>query len=681
MLAGAFATAQTAEFAHLATGPGAGCLLVADPLRDRVIALESYPESRLWEWDGMVWAQRLGAGSLGSSVPFTAFYDAGRRALVALGTAEHVWDGVRWNTFGMPAPGTSLTNSLKAHDSHRQRHVVFNGVDVAEWDGAQWHLTSPIPSPGYRDAAFAYDPVHRRTLLYGGHGMDDLWSWDGSGWTVLQLHGAPGARDGASFGCDAATGRMVLYGGDAAPHATWALAGTLWTRITTAHDAGPRAGARMVFDGKGLLLIGGSATQGGELWRFQNGDWIELDGGTPVPRNDPAWAWDPARGETVLFGGSSGYQQTRQLHSDTWTFGDRWRHHAIPGPSPRSHAGLAWSAVDNAMLLFGGAGATDTWSWNGAAWAQRTSPATPPWRTEMAFAPDPGGGVLMFGGGATSSPLGDQWRWNGSGWQQLAPAPMPGPRHAMHAVHDPLRNVVVMVGGYSPYPSAETWEWDGAAWAPRTACPHNTSSRTERACYRPENARVLLEGTLRMEWDGTTWTMLPPPAGLAVAGPRASGDLRRSRVLRFPMHDASIQFRSNLGVFTATAAAATRLGFGCAFGPAPGITTVGRPSPGAATFRLATATFAAGAPTLVAIGLQSGNQALGSGCNLWLAGPWVTSVSVASAAAEVTTPLPIPASLALRGIELFAQAAVLDPPRALLAGITMSDALRVAIGD
>jgi hypothetical protein len=683
---------QSAAYANVPTTPGPASRLTWDSTRGRLVALEVQPEPRLWDWDGAAWEPRLGAPTHGPELPFFTAYDAQRRVLITAAESANwfyiyvrEWDGARWTVRQFPALTYLDARTPCAYDTHRRRLVAAADPDVIEWDGAQWFVHSPTPTPGFRsNAALGYDPVHQRTVLYGGvlypNVLADCWAWDGGAWTQLSGNAPPGPRSGASLQFEPTTGRLLLYGGATGDTSTWALQGTTWTQVATSRNPGDRTDARWEWDGTGLLMHGGSATQGTEPWRFQTNDWVELPGGSPSPRWDAAFAWDAARGQAVAFGGYTGTQPPLTWFHDTWTYDGRWHHHqAATHPSARTNAAFAWSSPDNALLLFGGGDAIsplgDTWNWTGTNWLRRTPATSPPPRTAAAVAEDPAGGVLLFGGFDGVYYLGDQWHWDGVNWQLQTPAAPPGARAWAMATRDPLRNVVVLAGGHAGLSLLpETWEWDGAQWAQRAATPFTTGTRYERMCFRPDTGRVFVEGTGRWEWDGANWLTITA-TGAGLNGSRIAADPGRRRILRFPL------FPDALGVWTSTPASVARYGVGCAIGPAPGITTVGRPKPGEAGFRVATATFAPGAWTLHAVGLAAIDQPLGRGCSLLVGTVLGTQFSAATAAGEASYGIALPPDPGLCGIPLYVQAAVFDPARALYQGVTISDGLRLTIGD
>jgi hypothetical protein len=185
--------------------------------------------------------------------------------------------------------------------------------------------------------------------------------------------------------------------------------------------------------------------------------------------------------------------------------------------------------------------------------------------------------------------------------------------------------------------------------------------------------QIALSSTLLYHWTGTDWVASAAasnPQGAFVADPMRG-------LLTFPQQTG--QF-GRLTLLTSVPAAVTGYGAGCALGSAPGLGAVGRPQPGTAAFRFEVQTFAGSSPVLLLAGLNAQNTPLGNGCVLLVAQPAVAHFAVASPAGWGPFPMAIPANHALLGLQVFAQAAVLDPPRSVFGGITISGGLRVAVG-
>jgi hypothetical protein len=127
----------------------------------------------------------------------------------------------------------------------------------------------------------AYDAATGTVVLFGGearHGvtgttLGGTWTWDGSTWTRQAPATSPPARYEASMAYDAATGTAVLFGGYNAASTrfadTWTWDGSTWTKQTPAKVPYPRAGASMAYDaatGTVVLFGGTSGHPLGNTW-------------------------------------------------------------------------------------------------------------------------------------------------------------------------------------------------------------------------------------------------------------------------------------------------------------------------------------------------------------------------------------------------------------------------------
>jgi hypothetical protein len=120
-------------------------------------------------------------------------------------------------------------------------------------------------------------------------------------------------------------------------------------------------------------------------------------------------AYDPATGQTVLFGGITCDSNVTFL-ADTWIWdGTNWNQ-VTPANSPPAHAfsAMAFDPSTQRLTLFGGVDANaanvqsatnDSWEWDGSNW-QQLSPAQSPGNLLWASVTEypPGAGVLVFGG-------------------------------------------------------------------------------------------------------------------------------------------------------------------------------------------------------------------------------------------------------------------------------------------
>src|SRR5690349_2511224 len=84
---------------------------------------------------------------------------------------------------------------------------------------------------------------------------------------------------------------------------------------------------------------------------------------------------DVARNRVLLFGGDASPPDGNTYAWD----GREWIVVATSGPSPRSNPGLAYDAVRQRVVLYGGNnGGTELWEWDGSSWTQILPPGSRP---------------------------------------------------------------------------------------------------------------------------------------------------------------------------------------------------------------------------------------------------------------------------------------------------------------
>jgi hypothetical protein len=234
----------------------------------------------------------------------------------------------------------------------------------------------------------------------------------------------------------------------------------------------PREGMGMAYDAaRGqIVLFGGTSGANflGDTWTWDGTDWSErAPAHAPSKRVIMGMAYDAARGQVVLFGGDG----NKGLLGDTWTWdGTDWTERApAHAPSPREGMGMAYDAARSQIVLFGGDGATvfgDTWTWDGTDWTQRTPAHAPSARVSMGMAYDAARGqVMLFGGTGIQGPIRETWSWDGADWTQRMPRHSPSARRETGMAYDPARSHVVLFGGrISQTLLGDTWTWDGTDW-------------------------------------------------------------------------------------------------------------------------------------------------------------------------------------------------------------------------
>jgi hypothetical protein len=399
---------------------------------------------------------------------------------------------------------------------------------------------------------------------------------------------------------------------------------------------------------------------------------------------------DDAHGRMLLFGGYNAAVSGLggSTFNDTWLFdGSHWQQAAPPASPPaRAMFGIATDTLRQRVVLFGGEDASlrlaDTWEWDGATWAQRSS-SGPAGRSRLAMTFDGGRGVtVLHGGDDGSQSLADTWTWNGTVWQAApASAGTPGQRtdHAM--TFDPSRNLVVLYGGQSPTGAPDrndVWDWNGAQWQQRLATTPPAARHFHDFTFDPSRQRIVLHGgadpgtaTESWEWDGAnSWTLITAgdhPGTATAAG--AAYDPRLHRVLSWD--------GSALWAFTATPANAASYGTGCGVPTTPVLAAAGRPFLGNSTFGCEVLAATPAAPSLLFADFAAASVPLGGNCTVLLQSPRLLGLQFADNAGVARFALSIPASAALAGLRLFAQAAELDP----VTGLELSNGVRLALGD
>jgi hypothetical protein len=275
---------------------------------------------------------------------------------------------------------------------------------------------------------------------------------------------------------------LLLFGGatDTEVRADlWRWRDGSW-HLSPAAGPGPRTFPAMAFDSarNEVVLFGGSSVLFGDgraapamlddTWILRGDQWTRVSGGGPGARAEAAVAYDRRRGRTVLFGGrvtSEGGEVERL--GDTWEWdGRRWIRVSTGGPSPRSGAAMAWHPELRAVVLFGGSGGPrgDTWSWDGGAWTRLGVPSVPGrFNTVMAWDPS-ARRLVRFGGWNGTGRTGDTWELLEEGWVLVQNAE-PAARNHAALVSAPDRRSLLLFGGHDGETVfGDLWEWRNGRW-------------------------------------------------------------------------------------------------------------------------------------------------------------------------------------------------------------------------
>ncbi len=236
-----------------------------------------------WAWDGRAWTQLRPA--VRPPARASAALAAHAQSIVLFGGEAgppqrdlgDTWtfDGAAWTQASGAAPAPRRAHAM-AHDSRRERSVLFGGWsgaqslgDTWEWDGSAWRAvtTSPSPPPRARHA-LAYDAVRGVVVLFGGRDasgtlLGDTWTFDGVAWRAVPTVIPPPLVDHAMT-WDAARERVVLHGGvwwtGASVDSTFEWDGATWVERVPSPRGPHRSGHSLAFDPRRreVLSMGGA---------------------------------------------------------------------------------------------------------------------------------------------------------------------------------------------------------------------------------------------------------------------------------------------------------------------------------------------------------------------------------------------------------------------------------------
>jgi Phage tail protein (Tail_P2_I)/Galactose oxidase, central domain len=448
-----------------------------------------------------------------------------------------------------------------AYDTSRTQFVMYGGVtgngtvlnDTYLWSGTNWVKQTVGGTPGgLYNFGIAYGTAGQKIVMYGGTSPDesyedDTYEWNGTttGWVktsggVNSGQTSPTARVGCTM-ASYTSGGIVLFGGyDGTNYLqdTWSYTSGVWTQSSPGGATPPaRANQVVLADNSGtntLVMFGGfnGSTWLNDTWTFSGaGTWTnKTPANPPGVRSSPAAAFNGT--VSVIFGGLIA---TATTSPDTWQYalaGNTWTQTAAGvAPSARSYAMMAYDALHNQVVLFGGLGASgflgDTWTWSGTAWTLKAPGTSPSARFNCAVCYDTTQNLMYILGGqlAGGTTTNEMWKWDGTTWTQMTPATLPSGRHGHSMVYDPTSAPgvqILMYGGQNAAGTmlAETWGWNGTTWTNLAqAGPGGRAGHVlvYDAVAAPTQQVALYGGTSSYNvnvlsdtwtWNGSTWTQL-----------------------------------------------------------------------------------------------------------------------------------------------------------------------------
>lgn len=342
--------------------------------------------------------------------------------------------------------------------SHRQAGSPTGSPGaVPRW--FQLHPTGGPPAPRGPGAngTVGYDVAHNRLLFFGGVtaegvSLNDTWvllNADGTTgtpqWMQLATANTPAPHKGQAGAYDAATNRLIVYGGC--------------------------LGVCTPLDNSVYVLTHANGLGGAPTWQQ-----LHPFGGPPPSRTSFTAVYDPTSNRLMIFGGEN---TLGARYNDTWVLThanglggvSAWIH-LIPSddlpPARKFHAAV-YLPTTNQMLIYGGDSRSSPWLndlWvlsnaNGLGgspvWSQLTpASAVPAARVTPALVYDQAHNQLfLYGGSHPGGSLDDSWTLtnaNGLGgipeWHQLEPSgTTPAPRASPLAAYNPANQRLIVYGG------------------------------------------------------------------------------------------------------------------------------------------------------------------------------------------------------------------------------------------
>ncbi len=359
-----------------------------------------------------------------------------------------------------------------ASDPLRQRVIVYSPwYGTWEWDGKAWANRWPAGKPPIQpDSRIAYDPVRRRTILFGReNGLPGTWEWDGRVWTKLAPAHSPAIRVQYAMATDYWRNRVVLHGGQAGPifDDTWEWDGNDWQLMQPNTKPGVAFAHALGFcaamPGE-MLMFGGSngIYRPNDLWAWNGVDWrlVNTPFARPPQMAEHAMSFDPWTGKMLVHG------EGGQIKSVTWEWdGSTWREVVHPTMPRRTGHALAPDFAGQQILLRGGQLNQDTWGFRSGQWTKLADSASDVGYFQAAGMDEVRDQVIVMGFPTSAPNTYTMWSMRGDRFTRLSPATMPPARQAPLLVyHRGLDKLMHFGGSFGSFKFTDTWLWDGATW-------------------------------------------------------------------------------------------------------------------------------------------------------------------------------------------------------------------------
>jgi hypothetical protein len=250
------------------------------------------------------------------------------------------------------------------------------------------------------------------------------------------------------------------------------------------------------------------------IYNYNINTWSNMTTGSPHPNNrrEHAMAFDAESNYTILFGGRS---SSSSYKYDTWAYyygGNNWQNMTTTvRPPPRSLMGMAYDALNDRTVMFGGwtsNNVDETWGYdlNTNTWVWMNPPFQAKYFDAMAYDWDAKLGI-RFGGDTGSSTLNETWAYDmaQNKWVYMAPFTSPGPRKGHAMAYDVSQKKVVLFGGINGTSviKGETWIYDTSTnkWVRKYPSTNPTPRWGASMTYNFYKKMVAIYGG----YDGTSY--------------------------------------------------------------------------------------------------------------------------------------------------------------------------------
>lgn len=520
-----------------------------------------------WAWNGRRWVQLFPAASPPPRGGFAFVWDSfADRALLFGGVGSGLmpvggtWEyrnGV-WTELDVPNEPEARKYPSAAFDRVRNKVVLFGGYrtevtidpktgkelridhalrDTWEFDGTTWTKIGD-DGPDVTSSVMVYDGTRDETLLLGMK-LDSttvMYRYAAGAWEAVTPAKLPTCLSRTAAVWQEHSGNVLLYGGACntgeVTATSWEWDGTNWTAVEGSLSAGRIFGHAMAYDaarGETLLFGGTAADLGAETnftFRYRNSRWQSAwSNFTPAARSLFGFTTDPVNNAVWLFGGIRGWTDLWKYAYGQWSLVS-----ATDAPETCAYPLTSWDSDRKVMVLV--CSDASVFEFDGSRWKRfTTSDKRPLTSIQAGMAYDPNLKKTVLYGGYNGNYIDDTWTWDGSTWTEVK-GETAHYRAVQAMFYDPISKKVVIYGGLGRTSRdgtlvrfADTWTFNGKDWVEATSVGAPPVKYGAAVAYNPQDNKVHLFGgwNERAEfvaehwvWDGAKWSAIVggrvPPA-------------------------------------------------------------------------------------------------------------------------------------------------------------------------